>query len=307
MRLHGTLGNFSSIGLGVALLFSICAAASNRSAQAENGLSIDSLIAKPSMNIVISTSDSDKVKEFYGGALGLKPMSPLMLPGNREMTRFLVGTSEIKFLVAPKDAPSQTGAIQDANGIRLLTFIFPDYDELEARFKAHGIEMPALQTVEGTSVRYGFLPDPDGNIIEVAIVPDAPKETYDSIAIGMTVADAEKTRAFYGEFLKLEELEPEFIESLGVNKYSFRHGTTTIKFWAPKGERPTHSGRWQDALGLRYIQYIVSDLDAVDAHARAEGADIHTPIFDLGGMARIMFIADPDGVINEFVGGPKPK
>ena len=66
-----------------------------------------------------------------------------------------------------------------------------------------------------------------------------------------------------------------------------------------------HSGRWQEANGIRYIQYIVSDLDAVDAHAREKGANIHTPIFDLGAMARIMFIADPDGVINEFVGRPE--
>ena len=73
--------------------------------QAEGEKSIDSLIAKPSMNVVLSTSNVAEVKKFYGEALGLKPMTPLHLPGGLEMTRFLVGTSEIKFLPPRGSAP----------------------------------------------------------------------------------------------------------------------------------------------------------------------------------------------------------
>ena len=67
---------------------------------------------------------------------------------------------------------------------------------------------------------------------------------------------------------------------------------------------PKHSGRWEKARGLRYIQYIVRDLHAVSDDAKSSGVKIEQPIFPLGNLARIMFIADPDGIINEFVGLP---
>ena len=39
--------------------------------------------------------------------------------------------------------------------------------------------------------------------------------------------------------------------------------------------------------------------------AQSSGVTIEQKIFPLGKLARIMFIADPDGIINEFVGLPK--
>ena len=56
---------------------------------------------------------------------------------------------------------------------------------------------------------------------------------------------------------------------------------------------------------MRYIQYIVRDLDAVSDYAESSGVTIEQEIFPLGALARIMFLADPDGIINEFVGLPK--
>ena len=38
--------------------------------------------------------------------------------------------------------------------------------------------------------------------------------------------------------------------------------------------------------------------------AKTSGAKTEQPIFPLGNLARIMFIADPDDIINEFVGLP---
>lgn len=268
-------------------------------------VSIESLVMFPSMNVVLSSSDLDKSEAFYGEVLGLKPMAPLMLPGNMKMPRFKVGTSEIKFLKGPDSIPNQTGGVRDAIGIRLLTFYLPDSPELDARLEAYRND--ALSYIKlGGSRRLTFVEDPDGNAIELMLLPaDSPAESFDKLAIGLTVSDIDASRAFYGDFLGLEDLGAVDVALLGGKKYSYRHGTTVIKFWSFGGDLPVHSGLWQDAVGIRYIQYIVRDLDAVDAHARSEGANIHTPIFNLGKMARIMFIADPDGIINEFVGLPK--
>jgi catechol 2,3-dioxygenase-like lactoylglutathione lyase family enzyme len=43
-----------------------------------------------------------------------------------------------------------------------------------------------------------FLPDPDGNVIEVVTLrPDSPANLSQTVAIGLTVADAQKSRAFF--------------------------------------------------------------------------------------------------------------
>lgn len=275
-------------------------------AQAQGETSIDSLITKPSMNVVLSTSDVAKVKEFYGEALGLTPMTPVQLPGGLEMTRFQVGSSEIKFLSPRGEVPRETGAIDAAVGIRMLGFYFPDVDGVTARFEEHGYATPSFQSQGRTGMKNAFVSDPDGNMIQL-IVPaaGANDETFDRLDIGLTVSDMEASRNFYGQFVDLEELAPLEIPEHGITRYSYRHGTTTIKLWTYGNDLPKHSGRWQDAYGIRNIQYIVSDLDAVDAHAKATGADIHTPIFNLGPRGRIMFIADPDGIMNEFIVRPK--
>ena len=297
-----TRGRFHSTTVWAAVGFAVFI----NFAQAEGETSIDSLIAKSSMNVVLSTNHVAEVKKFYGDVLGLKPMTPLHLPGGLEMTRFLVGTSEIKFLPPRGDVPRETGAIDAAIGIRMLGFYFPDVDKVTARFKEHGYPIPSFQNQVRTGRKNAFVSDPDGNMIQLIVPPAGAKdETFDKLDIGLTVSDTEASRKFYGQFLDLEELDPLEIPAHGIKRYSYRHGTTTIKLWTYGKDLPKQSGRWQDAYGIRYIQYIMSDLDAVDAHAKATGADIHTPIFNLGAMARIMFIADPDGIINEFVGGPK--
>lgn len=277
-----------------------------QSASAE-GTTIKDLIFQPSMNIVISTSDVAKTKEFYGEVLGLEPMDPLIFPNGMEMTRYRVGTSEIKFLHNPQEIPRETGGVRDAIGIRLLAFFFPDEAALAARFEASGRRTPKFGPVSDSGARVGFANDPDGNLIELIVMPEGTSDdAFDRLDIGLTVSDTEAARKFYGKFLGLDEVEPREVEALGGMLYAFMHGTTKIKFWSFGSDLPKYVGHWDTAYGLRLIQYIVTDLDAVDAHARSEGAMIDTPIFELGDLARIMFIADPDGIINEFVGGPKP-
>jgi predicted enzyme related to lactoylglutathione lyase len=276
------------------------------SAAAEN-VDIPNLMLKPSVNLVLSVGDVAKSKEFYGEVLALKPMSNLNLPGGFVMTRYQVGGTEIKFLHSPAAKDAHTGKPSEAIGIRRLTLFFRDPQALAARFKQHNLPAPEFETEPGErGWSRALVSDPDGNELALAIAPaDAPDAALDNIELQLTVADLAASRKFYGQFIRFQELEPQKVPAAeGGELHRFRHGNTTIVLGSFGPALPKHSGRWERARGMRYIQYIVGDLDAVSDYAATSGVKIEQPIFPLGKLARIMFLADPDGIINEFVGLP---
>ncbi|MGD9720374.1 MAG: VOC family protein [Pirellulales bacterium] len=287
------------LGLGVGLPIATASAAPAKT------VSIPKLMLLPSVNLVLSVGDVAKSKQFYGDVLQLKPMANLNLPGGLVMTRYQVGTTEIKFLHNPAADKKETGALDAAHGIRRLTLFFRDEPGLAERFQANGLAAPdfaADPAREGS--RHAIASDPDGNEIELVVPPaSAAAEVLSAIELRLSVSDLEKSRKFYRDFVGFAELKPAAAtEAGGGTLHSYRYGNTTITLGQGDPALPTHSGRWEEARGMRYIQYIVRDLDAVDAYARSSGVTIEEPIFPLGNLARIMFIADPDGIINEFVG-----
>jgi catechol 2,3-dioxygenase-like lactoylglutathione lyase family enzyme len=283
----------------VVWLVAACAAAEN--------VDIPNMMLKPSVNLVLSVGDVAKSKEFYGDVLGLKPMTNLNLPGGFVMTRYNVGGTEIKFLHSPAATEAQTGKLDAAIGIRRLTLFFRDPQALAARFKEHGLPVPEFRA-EPTARGWtrAIAGDPDGNQLALVIAPaDAPDDVLNNLELQLTVADLDASRKFYGQFIHFQELEPEKVPAAeGGELHRFRHDNTSIVLASFGPSLPKHSGRWEKARGLRYIQYIVRDLDAVSDFAASSGQKIEQPIFPLGKLARIMFIADPDGIINEFVGLP---
>ena len=48
------------------------------------------------------------------------------------------------------------------------------------------------------------------------------------------------------------------------------------------------------------IQYVVRDVDAVDARAKANHITITQPLGPFGQGLRTIWLADPDGIINEM-------
>jgi predicted enzyme related to lactoylglutathione lyase len=277
-------------------------------ALAADKVDIPKVMLKPSVNLVLSVVDVAKSKQFYGEVLGLKPMSDLKLPGFL-MTRYNVGGTEIKFLHNPAAKEAHTGKVDEALGIRRLTLFFRDPQALAARFEEHGLPEPKFDREESErGWSRALVSDPDGNELALVIPPaDAPDTALNNIELQLTVADLAASRKFYGEFIGFEELPPQKLSAAaGGQRFSFRHGNTTIALASFGSTLPRHSGRWEKARGLRYIQYIVRDLDAVSDYAQSTGQKIEQPIFPLGKLARIMFIADPDGIINEFVGLPLP-
>src|SRR5262249_51614218 len=146
-----------------------------------------------------------------------------------QMTRFHVGTSEIKLQPSPGESQVTHPGVRDGVGLRVFTFFFRDEAALTARFKDHGMSAPEFTHAAGSS--RALVRDPSGQRVELVVVPGAPPATFETIEVGLTVTNLEKSRAFYRDFVGLEEQPPVADPNLGVTKYPYRLGTTTINLW----------------------------------------------------------------------------
>src|SRR6188474_3299687 len=136
------------------------------------------------------TGDGAKTLEFYGPVLGFGDSRAI-----GAVSIYQVGPSQLKFTRAGANANFTRGAINDAAGVRLWTMWFADEDALTKRFVAHGLPAPAFKAVDG--VRSALVTDPDGEWVQLIIAPNAAKETYGRLEIGIAANDLEKSRAFY--------------------------------------------------------------------------------------------------------------
>ena len=79
-----------------------------------------------------------------------------------------------------------------------------------------------------------------------------------------------------------------------TQKYSFRHGATTISLRSFGRSLPADDGSGG-------IQYVVSDVDAVAELAAARRVTIEQPLSGLPSFAlRTIWLADPDGITNYY-------
>jgi catechol 2,3-dioxygenase-like lactoylglutathione lyase family enzyme len=256
-------------------------------------VALASLVTPPSMNVFRRFAvDRAKMLEFYGDVLGLKPLPTFGMAGGSQMSRFQVGTSEIKLTGATPGRQDTSGAVRDTTGLRVFTFVFPDEAALTARFTAHGYAAPAFRAREGNT-RGAMVLDPDGQWVELVIAPGGSADASSQLEVGLTVSDLEKSRAFYREFVGLDELKPVESALLGTMKYPFRHGTTTINVWSFGKGLPANTY-------TAGIQYVVSDVALVDARAKAQGVTITTPLGNFGTGLRTVWLGDPDGITNYF-------
>jgi hypothetical protein len=245
------------------------------------------------------SGDGVKTLEFYGPVLGFGDVGAV-----GGVSRYQVGPSQLKFTRAGANTKFTRGGINDAAGVRLWTMWFADEEALTKRFAAHGLPAPAFKTVDG--VRSALVADPDGEWVQLVVAPNASKDTYDRLEIGIAANDLEKSRAFYRTFVGLEELPAVKDAVLGVTKYPFRHGSTTISVWATPGPKPTNRS-------LAGIQYVVKPVDPIWALAQERGIPVETPLGEtLPGLVTT-WLLDPDQVTNYFAeirgrgrGGPAP-
>lgn len=252
---------------------------------------------QPSMNVFRRyAAEPEKMFEFYGAVLGFRQLQTLSVsagnPGG--VARFQAGAQELKLTRRTPNREYQPGGVANATGLRLVTFFFADEAALVRRFAEHGYAEPKFAAEPGSKRRSALVNDPDGQAVELVALPDASPEQLAAIEVGLTVADLERSRAFYRGFVGLEELAPVDDSRFGTKKYSFRHGATTVTL--------RNFGRALPAdTGSGGIQYVVSNVDAVAALAAARAVTVETALTPPGNVAlRTIWLSDPDRITNYF-------
>jgi catechol-2,3-dioxygenase len=250
---------------------------------------------QPSMNVFRRFEvPAEKMFEFYGQVLGFQQLSTINLGTGAGVARFQAGAQELKLTRRVGDRQYRPGGVDAATGLRLLTFHFADEQALARRFAEHGYPPPQFAPTAGTNRRSALVTDPDGQAVELVVIPNASAAELAAIEVGLTVADVEKSRAFYRGFVGLEELPPAADSRFGVAKYSYRHGATTISLRSFGKSLPADTGSGG-------IQYVVSNVDVVAALADARHVVVDQPLSTLGNFAlRTIWLDDPDGITNYF-------
>jgi catechol 2,3-dioxygenase-like lactoylglutathione lyase family enzyme len=255
--------------------------------------SLSALSIQPSMNVFRRFAvDRTKMIEFYGEVLGLKQLPSIQLGGGTEMILFGIGSGQVKLQATPAASQYPGGEVKAVTGLRVFTFFYPDEAALSARFTAKGYPAPSFSARAGGG-RAAMVLDPEKQWVEVVVIPNAPAATYQRLEVGITTSNLDKSRAFYRSFVGLEELPPVMDAALGTTKYPFRHGETTINVWSFGSGLPAN----KSSAG---IQYVVSNVETVDAKAKAESVTIDRPLGAFGQGLRTIWLSDPDGVTNYF-------
>jgi catechol 2,3-dioxygenase-like lactoylglutathione lyase family enzyme len=253
------------------------------------------LFSQGSMNVYRRFAPEHRAKmlEFYEKALALRPLQPINLGGGQQMILFGIGTGQVKLASGLKAGRKyHGGALNDATGIRVLTLTYPDEATVTKGLQAFGYPAPTFKDT-GHGTRAALVQDPGGFHVQLVVKPNAPKE-YAGVEVGINVSNLERSRAFYREFVGLDELPAVKDDVLGVTKYPYRHGETTVSLWQVGKDLPADTG----SAG---IQYVVSDVDTVDARAKARNVAVEEPLSNLSGFSlRTVWLNDPDGVTNYF-------
>ena len=93
---------------------------------------------------------------------------------------------------------------------------------------------------------------------------------------------------------------PRSMGVVGNVRYGFQVGRTTVKLWSCGDGLPTWTGAPARRTGIRVMTAFVEDVAAPHRELEALGAPIKAPPSDIGTIARVMFVADPDGNWIEF-------
>jgi catechol 2,3-dioxygenase-like lactoylglutathione lyase family enzyme len=240
------------------------------------------------------SGDAKPIYDFYGKILGLKQLTTYNLGGNTNVARFEIGPTQLKFTAIVPNRKYQQGAIQDATGLRLLTLFFPDQAPLIERFKAAGLAVPEFHPLPGSGRSSALVQDPSGQWVELVIAPNEPIAVYNQIEIGLVVSDIEVSRKFYRDFIGLEELPAVKDSILNTLKYPYKHGSVIVSLRCFGKPIPADTGSGG-------IQYVASDVKAVQDLAEARHVKIDQPVNTLSGYGlRFVWLDDPDGITNYF-------
>jgi predicted enzyme related to lactoylglutathione lyase len=250
------------------------------------------LMTQDSVNVFRRFSvDRAKDLAFYGDAIGLPALNALNMPGGGQMALFHIGLSQFKFTNAAPGRQARPGPVLDQTGLRVFTYSYTDEIVAIRSFTSHGYPAPEFQGPAGH--RRAMVTDPDGQWVELIVEPcDCDREFNARFEIGATVADLDRSRAFYREFVGLKEL-PSTQSAFGKTYRFSLGGINVLNVWA------AHPGATADTYTAG-IQYVVSDVDAVDTRAKTNRITITQPLGMFGQGLKTVWLADPDGITNYF-------
>lgn len=252
-----------------------------------------------SLNIVYSATDIRKTEIFYGDILGLERIEDVKLPGNRTMLRYLVGKTELKFIVGKNDHIKNGDGLFDSRGIRQMTILLPmeKKEVIFKRMKAIGLSAPSLTMEKMNTISFsrGLFNDYDGNHIEILFVNnDSLDFVIGKTHIGLGVSDMNAMGEFLDKILGFET-----VEGYGsLRRYNM--GLTQVKFWEVPISKPSITGMPDEILGMSMIQFVISDVIAARDIIASRGGKIHTEPYFVGDLAIIMVVEGPDGILVEF-------
>lgn len=255
------------------------------------------LFAQDSMNVFrrFARDQTQAMVKYYTEALALRSLSPIQLTASQQMLLTGVGSGQIKLSAGQQGDRKYdlSGGYQGGTGVRFFVLSYPDAAVVTKRFTDTGFAAPAF-TDQGDGTQAAMVTDPSGFQIQLIIRPDAKDGSNDGVGVGINTSDLEKSRAFYREFVGLDELPPVQDKLLGITKYPYRHKETTLYLY--------HSGQNLSAdNGSAGIQYVVRDAPLVDAKGKARHVAVETPLNKLRGFDLItVWLNDPDGVTNYF-------
>lgn len=261
------------------------------------------LFVQDSMNVFrrFPQEQTEAMVRFYVEALALKSLNPIQLTATQQMILTGVGSGQIKLSAGQQGNRKYdlSGGWAGGTGIRFFVLSYPDPEVVRQRFRDAGFPEPEF-VARGDGFRQALVRDPGGFDIVILTRPGQPDHSDAGVGVGIGVSDLARSRAFYRDFVGLDELEAVPAPVLGTTLYPYRHKETTLLLFEARGSAIDN--------GSAGIQYVVGDAALVDAKARSRNVTVETPLNRLAGFnLTTVWLNDPDGVTNYFAQvAPRP-
>jgi catechol 2,3-dioxygenase-like lactoylglutathione lyase family enzyme len=254
------------------------------------------LFAQDSMNVFrrFPREKTAEMVKFYTEALALRSLSPIQLTSTQQMILTGVGSGQIKLSAGTlgNRVYNLEGGVAGGTGIRFFLLTYPDWRVVQQRFEAAGFPVPEF-TMRGDGTRQAVVSDPGGFPIVIVTRAGVKDNSDDGVGVGIGVSDLAESRAFYRDFVGLDELEEVPAPIIGTTLHPYRHKETTILLFEAMGDAVDN--------GSAGIQYVVRDAPMVDAKAKSREIAVETPLNKLAGFDLVtVWLNDPDGVTNYF-------
>lgn len=124
-------------------------------------------LSKPALDVGIVTVRSEQMLAFYRDVLGFRPLEPLSFPGTT-IHRLVVGESILRLVELDQPPPPATGGdLFSTTGLRYLTLLMDDLNEVVDACRAFGVAIARPPTETRPGVFATRVQDPDGNWIEM--------------------------------------------------------------------------------------------------------------------------------------------